>query len=185
MIRRRVNCNNDDEIIQGLTSNDRPKVDRAVECLYKRSKKVVAYIGYKLGQKDKERANDVRQETIVAIYLGFKNKRFINKSLGKLIFQIAHNKWIDLIKKDRNYILYDEVFACDSVEERMRNLEIVERVHEYLDHMPEDCRKILMNYWVEGISLEQIARDLNKSHDSIRKRHIKCRKLLTNCANKK
>ncbi len=181
MFRRGSNCNNDEQIIEGLISNNPTKIEEAANCLYKRFRKKILKIGYKLNRRDKEEGNDVIQETMQALYEGFKKRKFHTENLGGLVYRIAYHKWIDQINRNRNDLELQDVF-WQAVKE---DSDLSVLVHECLEYMAEDCKTIIIDYWQEEKSLEQIARDLEKPYGSTKHRHIKCRKILRACVERK
>jgi RNA polymerase sigma factor, sigma-70 family len=180
-----MNCKNNLEIIKALTGQSSTDLGKAINCLYGRVPKIVHGIGRKLNRRNKEEYADIVQETIIAIYRGYSSGKFDGRNLGGLIYRIAYHKWIDLINREKRYALHEDAEIFLPNRGLDEDPEINSFVQECLATIPPDCRKILEGYWLEGYSLAQIARDLNKSHDSIKQRHRRCRQLLTKCVKTK
>jgi len=144
--------------------------------------------------RDTALAQDLTQETFIRAQKGLKDFRGESSSLTWL-FRIANNLCLDHLRKEKGRGLMVDFFEyLDNrdygAEESGKNEESDQQVHlleqremsecvqEFVDRLPETYRSVMVLYYLEGFSIEEIAGILGISSVSIRVRLHRAREEL-------
>jgi len=143
--------------------------------------------------RDAVLAQDLTQETFIHAQKGLKDFRG-EAALSTWLFRIANNLCLDHLRKEKGrgtmvdffeYLDNREYDLCDqgkSEEDQEPKLleqrEMSECVQEFIDRLPETYRSVMVLYYLEGFSIEEIARILGASSVSIRVRLHRAREEL-------
>ena len=174
---------NDDQLL--LLIRNETNIDDAIKYLYKQyftglSIYVQQYDG------NKQDAEDIFQETIVAfIELVQQNKFRGDASIKTLLFAINKNTWLNELKRRSRAGLREEKFeiARDNIDEGIDNYiagrEARKKVLDILDKTGEVCKKILLAFYYENLSMKEIATMTNYENEQVlRNKKYKCLKYL-------
>ena len=174
---------NDDQLL--LLIRNETNIDDAIKYLYKQyftglSIYVQQYDG------NKQDAEDIFQETIVAfIELVQQNKFRGDASIKTLLFAINKNTWLNELKRRSRAGLREEKFeiARDNVDEGIETYiagrEARKKVLDILDKTGEGCKKILLAFYYENLSMKEIATMTNYENEQVlRNKKYKCLKHL-------
>lgn len=174
---------NDDQLL--LLIRNETNIDDAIKYLYKQyftglSIYVQQYDG------NKQDAEDIFQETIVAfIELVQQNKFRGDASIKTLLFAINKNTWLNELKRRSRAGLREEKFeiARDNIDEGIETYiagrEARKKVLDILDKTGEGCKKILLAFYYENLSMKEIATMTNYENEQVlRNKKYKCLKHL-------
>lgn len=174
---------NDDQLL--LLIRNETNIDDAIKYLYKQyftglSIYVQQYDG------NKQDAEDIFQETIVAfIELVHQNKFRGDASIKTLLFAINKNTWLNELKRRSRAGLREEKFeiARDNIDEGIETYiagrEARKKVLDILDKTGEGCKKILLAFYYENLSMKEIATMTNYENEQVlRNKKYKCLKHL-------
>ncbi|NGP46058.1 sigma-70 family RNA polymerase sigma factor [Bacillaceae bacterium SIJ1] len=111
--------------------------------------------------RDPEEAKDATQEALIKIYRSL--PQFQGKGLKTWMTRIAVNHAIDMKrKKQREYQKWER--ACNepdapqrSIDDRLLREELRDIIRERLEEIPERYREIMIAYYIEGKTFEQLA----------------------------
>jgi RNA polymerase sigma-70 factor (ECF subfamily) len=131
--------------------------------------------------KNTQTAEDITQDVFITVY----NKLYLYKSEYKFsnwIFQIARNKCIDYVRKNKKNIEanIDEMRELASQEATPQDLlefkEMKEQVEKFLCSLEEmDRQIILLKYSGENTTFHDIAQIMKISESSVKRRYYKAR----------
>ena len=173
----------DDQLL--LLIRNETNIDDAIKYLYKQyftglSIYVQQYDG------NKQDAEDIFQETIVAfIELVQQNKFRGDASIKTLLFAINKNTWLNELKRRSRAGLREEKFeiARDNIDQGIDTYiagrEARKKVLDILDKTGEGCKKILLAFYYENLSMKEIATMTNYENEQVlRNKKYKCLKHL-------
>lgn len=173
----------DMEVIESLRA-DRIS-DAAVTFLYRSNyRKVQAYINQNSGND--EDAQDIFQEAIVSFIELIKLGKFrAESSISTFLLAITRNIWLNELKKRGRSLLRDEKFEKgrseveEDVSKYMVNRETRNQLMELLNNLGETCKKILLAYYYENLSMKEILQQLEYENEQVvRNKKYKCLKQL-------
>lgn len=119
--------------------------------------KLSRYINYLI--HDEDAADDVLQNTFIKAYINL-NGFDTNKKFSSWIYRIAHNESMNIIKKNKKEIRIDENFDISdnsNIEEEFDKKEIVKMVGVCIKKLPEKYSEVLILYFVDDKSYEEIS----------------------------
>lgn len=138
-----------------------------------------------------EDAREMVQITMVKLWQVVNEGRYEEQGkLGQFVFQLAANTWREELRRRRNnpreelkdqalQILDDREDAIHWVLVKEKRLQAIQAG---MQHLQEECRKIIEWYHLAAISLQQIAAEQNMDYNNLRKRIFDCRKKLKQIA---
>ncbi|MDR2577870.1 MAG: RNA polymerase sigma factor [Chitinispirillales bacterium] len=129
---------------------------------------------------DDNAAADAAQEVFVKI---IENKHRLNaKYPSSLLFTMATNHCLNLIRDGKRHgegadgeSLLQRIACADDVEERQGHRDTLRKLFR---RSPESSRAIAVFHYVDGMTLEETAREVKMSVSGVRKRLITLRKTL-------
>ena len=125
-----------------------------------------------------EDAYDATMETLLNFHKGLKNNKIHYGNLRFLFTKMAGQIYIKWIKRQN---LKDPIKEMDLVEDpQVFNQEVFELLDKAWEGLCKDCKQLLKKFYYENISLKEIAYQLNKSPEAIRKRKQRCVEKLKN-----
>lgn len=176
----------DEDIVNGLKNNyqQRARVEKELYLLYEYFIKE----GCRKFHMTYEDSFSAYSDAVLAAINNIINNRFDNKfSLKTYLFQIFHNKCVDLIRKNTNNkqqvnrsTVVPELIShlpdtVKSVIEKLVSREEISMVNKYLDSMNERCKELLL-LSVEGYSDKEIAEKLAYNNAAVAKTsRLRCR----------
>lgn len=174
---------NDDQLL--LLIRNETNIDDAIKYLYKQYFTGLSIYVQQYGGS-KQDAEDIFQETIVAfIELVQQNKFRGDASIKTLLFAINKNTWLNELKRRSRAGLREEKFeiARDNIDEGIETYiagrEARKKVLDILDKTGEGCKKILLAFYYENLSMKEIATMTNYENEQVlRNKKYKCLKHL-------
>lgn len=174
---------NDDQLL--LLIRNETNIDDAIKYLYKQYFTGLSIYVQQYGGS-KQDAEDIFQETIVAfIELVQQNKFRGDASIKTLLFAINKNTWLNELKRRSRAELREEKFeiARDNIDEGIETYiagrEARKKVLDILDKTGEGCKKILLAFYYENLSMKEIATMTNYENEQVlRNKKYKCLKHL-------
>jgi RNA polymerase sigma factor (sigma-70 family) len=132
----------------------------------------------------KDHAKDIYQEAFITVWQNIKNNSFIPQNetaLQGYLYQIAKNKWMDLVKSSRfrktkllenESTLYDKN-QNDSDEQDFLN-EKLELMISIFKNLGNPCKQLLTAFYYEKKSLRNIASELQIEENTARNNKYRC-----------
>lgn len=130
-------------------------------------------------------AQDLLQESLVVLWERVRAGKFEHKArLSTFIYATAKNIWSQRLRKKEREVAGgldpegDQDFS-PSVLETMIETERARSVREALDRIGEQCRKLLLLFYWEELSMEEIAQKLGFANaDTVKAKKYQCKKAL-------
>jgi len=173
------------DIVVIETLRSQSNFNGVVRYLYKKNyKPVQVYIIQNSGSA--EDAEDVFQEVIVTFIELVKLGKFRGESsISTFLFAIGRNVWLNELKKRGRSQLRNEKFeksrgfVDEDVSKYLVNREMRAQVIELLDKIGETCKKILLAYYYDNLSMKDILQQLDYENEQVvRNKKYKCLKQL-------
>ncbi len=174
----------DEEIIRQIKSGT--NLDQPVGYLYtEHFNNLIHFIRKNKGNQ--EDAEDIFQETILVFVDLVQQEKFRrDSSIKTFLYAIARNLWLsELKKRDRMFIKDTEYYnthtkeSADLQEMLIRN-ESKNKVLELIEKLGEACKKILILYYYDNLSMKEIYEQMHyESEQVVRNQKYKCMKKLT------
>lgn len=165
--------------MEGLRSNDETVLGE----LYVRHKRLIfSYIGNHGGSE--QDSEDMLQEAIVVLWQNARKPDFrLTSGPGTYLLAVAKNKWMAILRK-RSKLVANEVTdivpedgpSSDDLLVKKEQTEIIGRA---LDLISPNCRKLLLMFYFEELSLSEIAGRLHLANANVAKaKKYQCKKSL-------
>ncbi|MBI4418597.1 MAG: sigma-70 family RNA polymerase sigma factor, partial [Ignavibacteriales bacterium] len=155
-----VFLNRDAKILDLIRRDD----ERGLVLLFQDTRKpVLSYVLANHGSQ--EDADDMLQDALCTLWERVRSGRFEYKSrLGTFVLGIVKNRWLRLLAERRREPLADSDADPPGDEQPADEILLREEeaalVHQALDRIDEGCKKILLMFYWEERSMEDIAKDL-------------------------
>lgn len=174
----------DEKIIMGFLNGD----NEVICYIYKTFFPVIENMILKF-DGSKEDARDIFQDSLILIYMNLKEKKKIKPNLcfGSLLFTVARNKQIDLLRhrlavslfnKENNH--EEEIVVPEEVTDLFKEIEKYILYERYFNSLSPECKKLL-KYSLQDIPLKRITLLMNfKTDDYTKHRRYKCKEYLMN-----
>lgn len=172
--------NRDAQILDRIRKGD----EDSLVNLYRSSRRpVISYVMHNSGSP--EDAEDMLQEALIVLWERVRSGRFeYNARLETFIFATARNTWLRRLSRKKretpstapaNEIGDDAPSALDNLIES----EKTQAIHAALGKLGEQCRKLLMLYYWEERSMDEIAVQLGfLNADTVKSKKYQCKKEL-------
>ena len=125
-------------------------------------------------------AEDVTQEVFISVYRhGSKFKE--KSSLYTWISKIAINKCRDVLKKNNEYIYfedYQEMESDSNIEEEVLSSVKGDKIKECIFLMKPLYREVITLYYYEELSIKEICEVLDENENTVKSRLIRGRRIL-------
>ncbi len=168
----------DSEFITGLKNND----ELILSALYKKFFQVILkHVLHNNGTEDE--ARDIYQESIIVLYKNAQKPDFVlNCALQTYIFSVARRLWLKQLGKnaqlyrinreDEEEEFTDTGFDADAHEEKELQLE---KMQESLEQMGEPCKTLILDFYINQLSMEEIAGKFGYTNsDNAKNQKYKC-----------
>lgn len=175
----KLNFFQDQQFIERIKENDRSVLG---EVYVKFEKQICTYIQSHGG--DEFDAKDILQETIIVLWQNVNSGRFdLSSKLNTYLIAIAKNKWHNELRKrgkvQKNQITEDKKDEYPGQLETILSNEKAEMIHEALNKIKSICKKLLLLFYFEERSLEEITKLLKFSNVNVTKsKKYQCKKSL-------
>jgi RNA polymerase sigma factor (sigma-70 family) len=150
----------DQRILSWIKSSDDRKITKALKNIYKINYSIILkYILNNNGNEDD--CKDILQESIIILYEQIRNKDLaLNCSLKTYIFSVSKNIWLKRIRADRKRSEIsdpDQQGEWDDYEKSKKEITL----NQIIDSLDEKCKKILLYFYFENLSMKEIMVKLN------------------------
>jgi len=167
---------NDEEVLQGLRSNRQDALKYVYKTVYP---SVLSYVKNNSGSEDE--AQDIFQEAMIVFYQKATKVDFtLSAAIKTFVFAVAKNLWLKKLRdsKKHKYIGHYENMLSDNDDEKELN-EHQEKVKatlvNFLEELGDPCRKLLVLYYYEKRSMEEISSIMKYSNsNSAKNQKYKC-----------
>ena len=120
---------------------------------------------------DSQAAEDIVQDCLVKFWIS-KRYRTLESGLDKYIFQAVKFSSLNYVRGDRRKKnLHENVIREMMSEEDLpeeENVEILEMVYKVIDLLPEERRHIFLMVFVDGMSYQEVADQLQISKNTVK-----------------
>jgi RNA polymerase sigma factor (sigma-70 family) len=170
-------------LIRALGSDDNR--DEAIRHLYRSQYNLTAaYIRQNSGTD--EDAEDIFQEVILVFIEVLKKDKFRGESsVSTFLYALTRNIWLNELKKRGRAKLRDEIFEKGrdqteiDVSHLIVNREDKTQLMKLVDTLGETCKKILLAFYFENLSVKEILKSLKYENEQVvRNKKYKCLKQL-------
>lgn len=163
---------NDKDIVRLIQSDYKSDRDKALRYIYK--------IHYMLAERHilknsgtVEEAADIFQDAIIILYNQIRAKKFRNDaSIKTYLYVIVKNRWIRELKKNPHQFSgiesIDNYVAPNGLE-HAKTPEHSELLHQLLEELNDECRKVLVDYYYKNQSMQEIKEGFGLSSEQAAK----------------
>jgi len=135
---------------------------------------------------NQEDAQDIFQEVIVTFIELVQQKKFRGDStISTFLFALNRNIWLNELKKRGRSRLRDEKFekqkstVDEDISNHMVHRELRTQVMQLVSKLGETCKKILLAFYYENLSMKEILLQLDYENEQVvRNKKYKCLKQL-------
>lgn len=132
--------------------------------------KIYRFIYLKVNSQ--ETAEDLTSEVFLRGWESFKQGKEI-ENIQAFLYQIARNLIVDYYREKAQTQListeYQELIDLEAdLEEKAMRTSDVRRLKEALANIKEDYREVIVWYYLDGLSVPEIAKIINKSEEAVR-----------------
>lgn len=162
----------DSEVLARIEKGD----ESALEFLYKQYYRMMTKLVISNSGTEEE-ARDVYQDALIVFWEKAKKGDLVMTSkISTFIYSICLNLWRkELDRKSRLSSEEKENFEFPDMEREER----IKVIQDCLDELGETCKKILMYYYFDGLSMNEIAVKLGYANtDTAKTKKYKCKKRL-------
>ncbi|MBL7699376.1 MAG: RNA polymerase sigma factor [Chitinophagaceae bacterium] len=173
----------DEELIM-LVRNGKT-IDEPVKYIYEQHfYSLSSYIEQNQGTR--EDAEDIFQEVILTFISLIQQNKFRGESSVKtFLFSINRNTWLNELKKRGRKLKREEKFSSSmsvaepEIEKYISNRESRKLIFDTIENLGELCRKILLAFYYENLSITEILTHLDYQNEQVvRNKKAKCMKSL-------
>lgn len=174
----------DEELLEAIESGK--DINPAIMYLYEQhSESISSFIASKGGSR--QDGEDIFQETVVAFIKIVKNGSYRKEaSIRTFLISVSKNIWYNEIKKRQSTGNREKVFENsretieDDISHHIADLEMKKNFRTLLDRMGEPCKKLLLLFYYENLSMKELLEHLPYENEQvIRNKKYKCLKQLT------
>ncbi|MFO8010316.1 MAG: sigma-70 family RNA polymerase sigma factor [Dehalococcoidia bacterium] len=150
---------------------DRSRLEEALLTLYEESyDRVARYLFARIG--DQQEAEDLASEAFLRALENLDSYKDRGLPMAAWVFKIAHNLYVDYIRKSKKGYLVDlddvTISASTNVEESAEQNDRNEKLSEALEHLTPGQREVIVLRFFSGLKSRECAEILGKKHSAIR-----------------
>ena len=173
----------DDELIELIKSGK--AIDNPVKHLYEKYFYLLSsYIEQNQGSR--EDAEDIFQEVVLTFINLIRQNKFRNESSVKtFLFAVNRNIWLNELKRRERQVKRNEKFTTEQpgtepgIEKIIAGREARNQVFSIIDSLGDVCKKILLAFYYENLSISEILKRLDYQNEQVvRNKKAKCMKSL-------
>jgi len=163
----------DEKIIENIRSDNGQQRDLALKYLYESHYKMAINIVKRKGGTEDE-AEDVYQESIIALYECIRNDKFRGESkISTWLHSTIFNQWTLATRKSKkqqtksidDYSI--EISSDDDINQN--NDELISIIWKILDKIGESCKQVLLDYYYHRLSMKEIKEKMGFKTDQVAK----------------
>ncbi len=141
-----------------------------------------------------DHAKDVYQEAFIIVWSNVRSDTFVPQSESSLqgyLYQIAKNKWMDVLRSSRFKKTKQIRYELNILEQQIENHDEEEqeffkqKLQQTMDafkNLGNPCKQLLTDFYFEKISLRDIARQLKIEENTARTKKYRCMEKLRELA---
>ena len=185
-----VSSYSDSELLNQIKNGK--NLDEVIKYLY-RSHFQKATIYIKQNSGNQEDAEDIFQDIVVSLIRLVQKEKFRGDcSIGTFMYTLVRNTWLNELKKNKRARVREEKYEHGKVKseadisEYIVNRELKNQIVELIESLGENCKRILMAFYYDNLSIQEILVDLHYENEQVvRNKKYKClQKLQENLASK-
>lgn len=169
----------DAQLIEAISAGR--ELNDAIRYIYRQYSQATSSFIMQLGGSEQD-ADDIFQETVVAfIEVVQKGKYRGEASVKTFLNSIARNYWFNEIKKRDRSGLRDKQFELSrekneaDVSHYISEMERKRQLRELVDQLGESCRKVLLLFYYENLSMKEMVEHLPYDNEQVvRNKKYKC-----------
>ncbi len=172
--------NDDSKVLDALRNGN----EDALAELFTRNRSAITALVVR-NQGDEDDAEDVLQEALVVLWERVRSGSFEYRAkLSTFLYAIAKNIWFRRLARQRREVeMPDEYDAADAdavlPSEEMEDNERVLAVHQSMERIGHPCRELLVLFYWEENSMDEIAQKLGFANaDTVKAKKYQCKKAL-------
>ncbi len=175
----KLNRVSDESLVERIRKNDRTVLG---DLFIKFEKVVFKHIQMHGGSLDD--AKDMLQESIIVLWQNVSAGRFkLQSKLSTYLVAVAKNKWMVEMRKKKRFVQDDPPDNTHPAEpgilDKIVNDEMLERVRFALEQITPICKQLLLLFYFEERSMEEIAKILSFANMNVAKaKKYQCKKAL-------
>ena len=175
----KLNRVSDESLVERIRKNDRTVLG---DLFIKFEKVVFKHIQMHGGSLDD--AKDMLQESIIVLWQNVSAGRFkLQSKLSTYLVAVAKNKWMVEMRKKKRFVQDDPPDNMHPTEpgilDKIVNDETIERVRIALEQITPICKQLLLLFYFEERSMEEIAKILSFANMNVAKaKKYQCKKAL-------
>jgi RNA polymerase sigma factor (sigma-70 family) len=173
----------DNLIIQKIISGSSDEISKSLEYLYKVNFPVILRFIQNNNGSEPEAA-DIFQDSLIIFYEKAKSGKLqLTCSIGTYLYSISRNLWLKRLKK-MNYASVriediQDFLAIPNENSLHENEKLVILINEIFDKLSEKCRKVLISFYYDNLSMSEIKKVTGyKSVQTVKNKKYKCMKEL-------
>ena len=174
----------DSDLVEAI--NEKDLLEQAILQLYQDHSEVTRSFIMGKGGTEQD-ADDIFQETIVSFIDSVQKGKFRQESgIRTFLISISKNLWYNEIRKRQRSGNREKIFEMDrdqvegSVAETIQDRELKQQLNQLLQELGESCRKILVLFYYENLSMKEIVLHLHYENEQVvRNKKYKCLQQLT------
>jgi RNA polymerase sigma factor (sigma-70 family) len=174
----------DAELIAAIS--DGTDLNRAIQFIYRQHAEAISSFIRHYGGSEQD-ADDIFQEAVVAFIDVVRNGKFrMESNVRTFLASIAKHTWFNQLKKRDRADHRDRQFEMGraqdepDVAEHINDLERKKQLRDLVDGLGESCRKILLLFYYENMTMKEILYHLPYENEQVvRNKKYKCLQQLT------
>ena len=174
----------DSDLVEAI--NEKDLLEQAILQLYQDHSEVTRSFIMGKGGTEQD-ADDIFQETVVSFIDSVQKGKFRQESgIRTFLISISKNLWYNEIRKRQRTGNREKIFEMDrdqvdgSVAETIQDRELKQQLNQLLQELGESCRKILVLFYYENLSMKEIVLHLHYENEQVvRNKKYKCLQQLT------
>jgi RNA polymerase sigma factor (sigma-70 family) len=177
----------DEELVAAIRENK--SLNKAILFIYQEHSKKLSSFLINYGASEQE-AQDVFQETVIAFVDIVKKGTYrLEAKIGTFLTAVAKNIWFNEVKKKERSVFREKQFEKNRDQEEtdvshyINEREMKQQMRDLLYKLDESCRKILLLFYYENLSMKEIVQHLPYENEQVvRNKKSKCLQHLTGLA---
>jgi RNA polymerase sigma factor (sigma-70 family) len=164
-------------LIHGIKNNH----TMAIVYVYRKNFPAIANF-IRLNGGNNDEAKDIFQDAMMVLFHNLQNAEFnLSCQLSTYIYSVSRNLWLtELKRKNRNTIEIQDVEELISdeetnVDEAKETLNLQQQLNKCLEELGEPCKNILTSYYIEQLSMQEIAKKMGYTNaENAKNQKYKC-----------
>lgn len=178
----KITFNSQFELYQALNNENQTVQGTAFDFIYKEIFGSFSNWVYKNNGSMMD-AEDTFQQGVLNFYLNLKSNKYIfqeGTKITTIIFQYAKMVWLNELESGRLKTktkmpdFYDEIDIAPIPQEDLERLDVIKYVNLGLEELKEDCQKVVKWFYIDELSIRQIAEKLEMQENSTKQKRFDC-----------